>query len=319
VFTQLGLHDVPGLYVDGAYVMVTPRPSLDLHFQAGKIPTVLGTWAPRTYSNKNPLLSSPLMYQYHSTLVWYMVPPSADALIATAGTGQVSVKYYGFAAGMGMALVDDSYWDVGLSANGSRRPFEYALAVTAGTPGWGSTTEDENAGKSLLGRIGFAPAPWLRLGASGAYGPYLMQNLDDQIPAGKAPSDYHQKLWMTDLELQSGHVELRAEGIQGAWESPNIGDLDFTSGYAQLKYAFAFGGYLAGRYDVMRFGDIQDSAGLEHSWDSNVDRYEVGAGYRFNRDVVAKVVHQHTRIDAATVHPEVRSEPLVVGQLSVSF
>ena len=238
VFTQLGLHEVPGLYVDGAYVMLTPRPSLDLHFQAGKIPSVLGTWAPHTYSNKNPLLSSPLMYQYHSTLVWYMVPPNADALIATAGTGQVSVKYYGFAAGMGMALVDDSYWDVGLAANGSQRPFEYALAVTAGTPGWGSTTEDENRGKSLLGRLGFAPAPWLRLGVSGAYGPYLMQSVSNQIPAGKDPSDYQQKLWMTDLELQSGHVELRAEGISGAWESQTSA-ISTSPAASAAKYTFA--------------------------------------------------------------------------------
>ena len=228
--------------------------------------------------------------------------------------------------------------------------------VTAGTPGWSSTTEDENLGKSLLGRLGFAPAPWLRLGVSGAYGPYLVQELSNQMPAGKEPGDYHQKLWMTDLELQSGHVEvlLRRQSVIGD-------DVVFRSFLASHRYVVAptlleegvrpvrsvvnrplstvpcnlsfdgsgtrnrslalsaFGGYLAGRYDVMRFGDIQDSAGLEHSWDSNVDRYEIGAGYRFNRDVVAKVVHQHTRIDAGTVHPEVRSEPLVVGQLSVSF
>lgn len=318
VFTQVGLHDVPGLYVDGAYVMFTPRSSLDFHLQAGKIPSVLGTWAPHTYSNKNPLMSSPLMYQYHTTLLWYFLPPSADALIANAGTGQFAVKYYGSTFGLGMPLVDDSYWDVGLSVNGSRRPLEYAFAVTAGTPGWGSTSKDENSGKSMLGRLGVAPAPWLRVGVSGAYGPYLIQEING-LPAGKEPTDYHQKLLMADLDLQGGHIELRAEGATGAWESPNIGDLDYQGGYAEVKYAFAFGGYVAGRYDVLRFGDITDSAGLEHSWDSNVDRYEVGAGYRFNRDVVAKIVQQHNRIDAGTVHPEVREESILAGQLSVSF
>jgi len=30
-------------------------------------------------------------------------------------------------------------------------------------------------------------------------------------------------------------------------------------------------------------------------------------------------VHQHNRIDAGTVHPEVRKESIVAGQLSVSF
>src|SRR5262249_28924217 len=145
----------------------------------------------------------------------------------------------------------DSYWDVGLAMNGSQRPFEYAASVTAGTPGWGSTTKDENPGKSLQGRMGVTPAPWLRLGVSGAYGPYLGQQLKSQLPAGDEPNEYHQKLVMTDLDLQGGHAELRAEGIAGAWESPGIGDLDFRSAYAELKYAFAFGGYVAGRYDVM--------------------------------------------------------------------
>jgi hypothetical protein len=319
VFTQVVLRDATGLYVDGAYLMYTPRPSLDMHVLAGKIPSAIGTWAPHTYSNKNPLISSPLMYQYHSTLVWFEIPPSADALIATAGTGQFAVDYEGYPMGRGMTLVDDSYWDVGITLSGSQRPFEYAASVTAGTPGWGSTAKDENSGKSVLGRVGLAPLPWLRLGVSGAYGPYLIQELNPELPAGKVADDYHQKLAMADLELQGGHLELRGEGATGAWETPTVGDLTFLSGYAELKYAFACGAFLASRYDAMQFGDITDSAGLRHSWDSNVSRYELGAGYRFNRDVVAKLVHQHTRIDAGTVYPDVRRQSLVAAQLSVAF
>ena len=318
VFTQLVLRDATGPYVDGAYLMFTPRPEMDLHLIAGKIPTAIGTWAPVTYSNKNPLVSAPLMYQYHSTLLWYTLPPSADALVALAGTGEFATEY-GSTYGFGMTLVDDSYWDFGVTVSGSRRPLEYAVSVTAGTPGWGSTSEDENSGKSVLGRIGLAPLPWLRLGVSGAYGPYLVQELNSQLPAGKSVEDYHQKLAMADLELASGHLELRGEGAHGVWESPIVGNLPVTSGYAQLKYSLSCGAFLAGRCDAMRFGDITDAAGLRHSWDSNVLRYEAGAGYRFNRDVVAKIVHQRTRIDPGTVHPEVRRLPLVAAQLSVGF
>lgn len=317
VFTQIALKDESGIYLDGAYLMFTPRPSLDLHVQAGKIPSPIGTWAPHTYSNKNPLVSSPLMYQYHSTLLWYEVPGAAP-LLAAAGTGQDVVNYYGYDESKGMALVDDSYWDTGVTINGSRRPFEYAAGITTGTPGWGVTSQDDNNGKSVQGRLGLAPFPWLRLGVSGAYGPYLVQEVKSQLPPGKEVTDYHQKMVMTDLSLEGGHFALRSEGITGAWESPLIGDLDFTAGYAELKYALAFGGYVAGRYDALRFGDIPDAAGLQHSWDSNVDRYEVGAGYRFNRDVVVKLVHQHTRVDAGPVYA-LRRQSLVAAQLSVAF
>jgi hypothetical protein len=108
VFTQLVLRDATGPYVDGAYLMFTPYAATDLHVLAGKIPSQIGTWAPHTYSNKNPLISSPLMYQYHSSLLWFEVVPSADALLAAAGTGQSGVGYFGYAEGPGMTLIDDS-------------------------------------------------------------------------------------------------------------------------------------------------------------------------------------------------------------------
>jgi len=319
VFTQLVLRDATGPYVDGAYLMFTPRPATDLHVLAGKIPSAIGTWAPHTYSNKNPLVSTPLMYQYHTSLLWFEVVPSADVLLAAAGTGQEGVDYFGFPEGGGMTLVDDSYWDVGVTVTGSQRPFEYAAGVTAGTPGWGSTSKDENSGKSVLGRVGASPLPWLRFGVSGAYGPYLIQELNSLMPPGKSVNDYRQKLGMADLELESGHFEVRSEGVRGAWETPTVGELSFTSGYVELKYSLSFGAFVAGRWDALRFGDITDSAGASRSWDADVTRWEVGAGYRFNRDVVAKVVRQEDRIDASEEYPSARRSSLVAAQLSVGF
>ena len=60
---------------------------------------------------------------------------------------------------------------------GSSRPVEYALGVMTGTPGWGTTSQEENGGKSLLGRVGLAPIPSLRFGVSAAAGPYLIEPL----------------------------------------------------------------------------------------------------------------------------------------------
>ena len=213
--------DASGLYVDGAYLTFTPDPGRDLHLLAGKIPWAIGTWAPRTYSNRNPLVGAPLMYQYHSTLSWYAIPGNADALIAEAGAGQFGVGYaYG---GFGMPLIDDSYWDVGVTITGSQRPLEYALGMTAGTPGWGSTGEDENSGKTVLGRVGIAPLPGLRLGASAAYGPYLLDALNPFLPAGKKATDYRQRLGMADVELLAGHrvlvpIDQRPQRALGARE-----------------------------------------------------------------------------------------------------
>ena len=317
VFTQVTLRDASNMYVDGAYVMVTPSAAHDLHVLAGKIPWPLGTYAPRTYSSKNPLIGTPLMYQYHSSLLWYEVVPSTDALIAASGTGQTGVNYFGYAEGLGMPIVDDSYWDVGVTLVGAQRPFEYALGMTAGTPGWGSTGEDGNAGKTVLGRIGVMPIPAVRLGISGAYGPYLESFLKPSLPPGAAVEDYHQKLAMADLEVQMGLIELRGEAAHNTWESPFVGDLKVGSGYGELKVKLPVGAFVAGRFDVLRFAKVTDSLGGRHPWDTNVTRLESGFGYRFDRDVVAKLVYQQTTLEHDTAPHERLG--LYAAQLSVAF
>jgi hypothetical protein len=319
VFMQVVLRDATTPYVDGAYALFTPAPARDLHLLAGKVPWPIGTYAPRTYSNKNPLVGAPLMYQYHSTLLWYEVVPSADALLATSGSGQYGVNYFGYPEGRGMTLVDDSYWDVGATLVGSARPFEYALGLGVGTPGWGTTSQEENGGKSLLGRVGLAPLPGLRFGVSGAYGQYLIEPLGPQLPPGTRVGDYHQKLAMADLELLYGHAELRAEGAHNVWETAFVGDLKVRSGYAELKYALPYGTFVAGRYDVMRFGKIMDSGGALRPWDSNLSRVETGVGYRFSRDALAKVVYQRTTYEISPNPPAPAARDLFAGQLSFAF
>jgi len=314
---QIVLRDRSGIYVEGAYATFTPDPDRDLHLLAGKLPWPIGTYAPRSYSNRNPLIGTPLMYQYHTTLSWYAIPNDADALLAAAGTGQHGVGYaFG---GFGMPVVDDSYWDVGFHLSGSARPLEYAVGMGMGTPGWGITSQDDNSGKTFLGRIGLAPTPGLRAGISAAYGPYLQDALNPQLPAGKQATDYHQRLGMADLEVLTGHLEGRAEAAFNVWETPTVGDLKVTTGYAEAKYTLPLGTYVAGRIDAERFGKITDSSGARRSWDADVTRFEGGVGYRFDRGTVAKLVYQHNDMAPVTPGGEHDTSSLVAAQLSISF
>jgi hypothetical protein len=318
VYSQFVFNDATNVYVDGAYVMWTPKPDRDLHVLAGKIPWLIGTWGPRTYSNKNPLIGTPLMYQHHTTLVWYALPPSADALLDAAGSGQYEVPY-GFWGSRGMAVVDDSYWDFGAMVSGSLRPFEGAFGFVNGTPGWGSTGADENSGKSVLGRVGLLPHPSLRLGLSGYYGPYLHERLNPRLPANRTANDYHQILRMADLEYTLGHVGVRAEGFVNTWETPYLGDLDVRGGYLEAQVTLLPGFYAAVRQDVMRFGDVTDSAGAARAWDHDVSRTEAGLGYRITRDVLGKVVFQRN-VERYPNDPEGDEHHDLFGaQLSIKF
>jgi len=319
VFTHVVLRDATNPYVFGAYLMYTPWDERDIHVLAGKVPWLVGTFAPRAYSDKNPLIGTPLIYQHHSTLVWYAAPPSVDVLLATAGSGQYGVDYFGSPMSFGMPIVDDSYWDVGVTVTGSQRPFEFAAGVSAGTPGWGTTGLEENSGKSVLGRIGLSPVPGVRAGVSGAYGPYLVQSVGDFLPPGKEVGDYHQVLGMADLELLVGHAELRAEGAVNVWETPTVGDLRARGGYVELKYALSSGAFAAARFDAIRFGDVTPSVGEPRPWDADVTRGEAGIGYRFTRDVLGKVVYQQMKIEGEAGRTGARRFPLLGAQLSVKF
>lgn len=317
VFGQMVLRDKSGIYVEGAYATFTPDLERDLHVLVGKLPWAIGTYAPRSYSNRNPLVGTPLMYQYHTTLSWYSIPANADALLAEAGSGQHGVGYaFG---GFGMPLVDDSYWDVGVTITGSGRPLEYAAGMVMGTPGWGTTDQDDNSGKSFLGRVGLAPMPSLRIGVSAAYGPYLQDALNPSLPAGKHATDYHQRLGMADLEVLAGHVEVRGEAAFNVWETPTVGDLETAGGYVEAKYSFPFGGYLAGRFDAIRFGEITDSGGARRPWDADVTRYEAGFGFRLNRGSIAKLIYQYNEMAATAPGGDQTNSSMVAGQLSISF
>lgn len=318
VFTQVVLQDATSPYVYGAYLMYTPFAGRDLHVLAGKVPWAVGTYAPRTYSNRNPLIGAPLLYQHHSTLLWYEVVPSADLLLGAAGTGPYGVNLFGYSESRGMAVVDDSYWDAGVTIAGSERPFEYAIGIVAGAPGWGSTSQDDNSGKSILGRLGLAPLPGVRLGISGCYGPYLNEGVNRLLPPGRA-NDYQQKLVMADLELLAGQIELRAEGARNGGETPYTGELGVTAGYAELQYRFPVGAFVAGRWDAIRYSEISSSSGARLPWDWNLTRIESGVGYRFTREVLGKIVYQRNEIDTGVAGAASTVDDLFAAQVSVRF
>ncbi len=296
VYLQTILHEggTP-LVADGAYAQWTPWPGQDAHLQAGKLPWPIGAWAPRAYSDRNPLIGMPLMYQYHTSLAWNVPTSSVDQLVASAGTGQYGVDYGG-ESGAGMPVVDDRWWDVGVAAIGSRRPFEYSLGVIQGSPGWPVTGADDTPGQTTLGRLGVVPFPGLRAGVSVAWGTWMPEWFSRQLPPGGSLRDYHESLALSDLELSRGRWELRAEGFIKGWQTLSSGTLRLRGGYAEARLGLANGAWLAARCDAIRFDDVTTSAGVTRPWDDGIDRIEVGVGYRMSRDVRIKAAAQRDLI-----------------------
>lgn len=314
VFTQV-IFSQETFLLDGAYALVTPWRERDLHLMAGKIPWPIGTWAPRTYSNKNPLVTSPLMYQHHTSLRWDRIPMSPAALLSAAGTGWDGADYGSGAGAPGMPIVDDYGWDFGVVALGSVAPFEFSAGLTSSAPGWGSPGEDVNDGKAVLGRVGLVPAAGVRLGVSGAQGAYLGDWTRYAMPAGRTEADYRQTLGMADFSYELGHFDLRTEGFVNEFETAYCGTLRSSGGYAEGRYGFDNGMWLAVRAEAMRHSDLTAGA-LTRPWDDDIDRLDVGLGYRLSRGAALKGVWQRTRLDQLDGR---QSFDLFMTQLSLEF
>ena len=322
VFTQFLYTDAAPARALGAYVSYSPVPDRDLHLWAGKVPWIIGTFPPRAYSNKNPLVSTPLLYQYHTTLRADQIAPTVDDLLSKAGRGQYGITYVsGAGSQRGLSVVYELCWDFGVAALGSLRPLEFAVGATNGTPGRMNSAQDENDGKNFLGRVGLAPIPALRFGVSGSIGPYIPSRLAPQLPPGKSAEDYDQRLVMADAELLFGHAELRGEAYRNFWDTPNAGTLLVEGYYGEAKYGLPWGLYAAGRWEEMNFGEVTSGTGERRPWDFPRTRLEAGLGARLSRGVLLKAIYQRYSYDEfeSAGESETYSYDLYAAQLGVAF
>lgn len=301
----------------GAYALWTPFSTLDLHLQGGLIPWPIGTWAPRTYSNRNVLIGTPMLYQLHGTLSFAEPPPSVDALLAAAGSGERGVDYGSGANARGAPIVYDRCWDAGLVALGSLRPVEFSFGFVQGAPAWPQNSRDASPGKTLLGRLGCVPVPAVRFGISGATGPWLPRSFAAALPSGVRLDELKQHVAIGDLEIQQGRVEARAEAYLNEWMTPAIRRLVVRGAWAELRVGLGSSAWIAGRGEVRRHSLVTGSGGLRQPWDHDRDRLEAGVGYRVTREAIVKSVWQRNveRIPATRS----RNEDLFAASLSLSF
>ncbi len=315
VFTQAILHEgLMPLVLDGAYARWTPWSDLDLHVQAGKIPWPIGTFGPRTYSDRNRLIGSPLMYQHHTSLAWDAVAVDVDHLVSAAGTGQTGLDYGG-GHSYGMVVVDDRWWDFGIAAIGSSHGVEFSLGATQSTPGWPEPNPDDTPGNGYLGRIGLVPIPELRVGVSGAYGPWMPTWSAWALPPGGSLRDYIEAMVMADVALSHDRFEVLAEGYHKSFETLRTGTLRMQGGYLEASAMMPAGWWLAARGEVMRFDDVTPSVGPARPWDDDLDRIEIGAGYRVTKDARLKMAWQRNRLRPASAGT--RNEDLIALSMSI--
>lgn len=301
LFSDVGMARIR-LY--GAYLTHRVFEEKNVFFEAGKIPSHDGIWAPDTYSNRNPLVGVPLAYYYNSTLPSTQLPVDLAQLVSRRGTGQAGVTFSdanGVRGGRGasMPILYDNCWDYGAYVIGSGERYDYAVGLTVGSPGAPVAGPDTNGRPSWHVRLGVAPTPGLRLHGTVTRGPYLSDDVEPYLAAGSRASDYAQMLYIASLQWDYHYFDLKSEAFFNHYETPLREEgLGSFSHYATLRYKFLPGWYAALRYDWLRFEEIV-VAGEPVSWDDNVRRAELGVGYHVTHDLLVKAVGQVTDVGHA--------------------
>jgi hypothetical protein len=307
------------------YVRIRPWITRDVDVQVGRLPPTFGAFARRTYANDNPLIGYPLAYQYNTTLRPDAVPANADELLGKRGTGWLVHYTNGDqTSDEGVPLVTAFRWDTGVQAHATAGVLSLTAAVTAGTVS-NPLFSDDNRGRQIAARVEARPVAGLILGTSFARGPFVSQAAARAVVGDGHDTEFTQTAWGGDAEYSRAHYLVRFETIVSEWRLPvatppadqvalqtplNAVSLS-TEGRYKLRPDF----YLAARYDHLGFGDLTGKNG-SLPWDAPVTRFEVGAGYSIQRNLLLKGSFQHDDRDGGRL---LRTERLLAAQLVYWF
>ena len=289
-----------GVTVAALYLRLRPFPEHSFDVQAGRIPPVFGAVARRTYGVDNPLIGTPLVYQYLTSLRSNSLPASADDLLGMRGRGWRTRYTIGSTAwDRGLPVIAGDRWDTGVEVRIGREPVSVTAALTQGTLS-DPVVRDDNDGKQLSGRVEVRPALGLILGASLSRGEYVSREAGRVLTAAPLGQSYRQEAAGFDLEYSRGYWLLRSETVVSRWDIPQVqrplltDRLGSWGTFIEARYKIRPGLYTAARGDHVGFSRISGTlyGGLPTTWDAPVTRAEVGAGYSFRRNLLLKIAVQ---------------------------
>jgi hypothetical protein len=289
-----------GLTVAALYLRLRPLPDRPFDIQAGRIPPVFGASSRRNYSAENPLIGTPLAFQYLTSLRTDSLPATADDLLVMRGRGWRTRYTIGSSAwDRGLPIVAGDRWDTGIEVRVGKEPVSLTAGLTQGTLS-DPRVQDDNGGKQLAARVEVRPALGIVLGASVSRGEYITREADRALPADPVRESYRQEAVGFDLEYSRGYWLLRSETVLSRWAVPQLQrpflteDLGASGTYVEAKYKIRPGLYAAVRGDHLSFSHITGTlfGGRPMSWDAPVSRVEAGAGYSLRRNFLLKLAVQ---------------------------
>lgn len=289
-----------------AYVRVRPWLNHPLDIQAGQIPPSFGAFGRRGYQGgDNPLIGYPLAYQYLTALRPDAAPATVADLLIMRGRGWRTTYPIGSPEpGPGVPLVSAFRWDTGIQAHWEGRAFDVTGSVTTGTLA-DPRMSDNNGGKQVSGRFAYHPIAGLIVGTSAARGDFFDRYINQAL--ANSGGSQAQTAFGADAEYSRDHWLVRSELV---WSRINVPlalpastlDADSLGVFVEGRYRLTPRIMVSGRADRLTFSRLDVAPNLSPTWDANVTRVEVDAGYYIQRNLMARLAVQYNDRNGGRVH-----------------
>jgi len=262
-----------------------------LNFQVGRFPTVFGAWQSGHDFYDDPFLLAPLPYSQIVGVNTRNPAAVSSAAIAARANG-TAPALSSLDKNLWASMIWGPSYATGASVSGSTRNFDYAVEVkNGGLSSHPDSWEDNGfSDPAFAGRVGYRPDASWAFGISLADGPWL-----EDDAAGFDQSDLRQTTCGLDARWAHHDWIVTGEIVLTKFETPDAGDLRAASGFIGVRRNILPGLWLAGRLGGTTANDARDPAGTDVSWQSDVWRAELAAGWQATPSLLVKGGYAFTR------------------------
>jgi adenylate cyclase len=269
------------LWLQQAFLRVTPLPGADVHVQAGKFVSPFGNYPQRAHTRADAFIRPPLLYDHRTVMSADTVPLVSDGVFTWKDNPQFRAA--------GLPIVWDVPYPIGVTvgAGGARWRAVGGLVNTAPSAepeAWSGLDFRAAAGPSLVGRVSALLLPELEVGTSYSHGSYMNPVVADA--SGPLRIDrQNQSTYGIETTFTRGYFEFHSEVMFNQWEVYRRTDpLQDVAYYLEARQTLLPGVFAAARYGAIHFRLARRSDGTPDRWDYDKRRWQIAGGYRLGRN-----------------------------------
>jgi len=261
------------LHLQQAFVRYTPVVGRAVSVQAGKFVSPFGGYPGRAHTKADPFIRPPLAYDYRTVMSATEFPAANDGVFTWKNRPAFRAA--------GLPIVWAVPYPIGATLSVGAGPVSAtggvtSSAVSADPADWDRWRLDAPGGLSAVGHVRWRLRPEVQVAASYANGAYMRPTVDAPRQA--------QETWGLDVTFERGRYAVRGEVLVNRWEVANVIEAPRDlSGYVEAQATLTAGWFVAIRTNAITFRDLATSSGARDRWDYDMQRHQIGTGYRLGR------------------------------------